>query len=178
MIYVCVISNKLICYRMSSKYSRAIKRKGLTSDKCCRVRLKHKTNITNRYNKIKQPRTIDNIGLVDPLICSDDENYIGPDGHAIPDDTWKRFTPTAIDATRCQSRVWKNGHGGQCTNRPFSIGYILCSNHQRQHDGPFGLTHGYVTGMVPQTKLSEFMRREMRRRQPSVSIRRKLRKKK
>ena len=102
------------------------------------------------------------------LAGSDDEIDIGPDGYSISRDAWKRFTPQVIDSTRCQSRVWKNGEGGQCKNRISLTGCNLCTNHRTQHDSLHGLTHGYVTCPIPPTKLLEFMRCEMRNKNTDI----------
>ena len=40
------------------------------------------------------------------------------DGHDVPVDAWKRFTPDVIDVARCQARTFAGGHGGQCSQRP------------------------------------------------------------
>ena len=108
------------------------------------------------------------------LASSDDEIDIGPDGYPISCDAWKRFTPQVIDPTRCQSRVWKNGEGGQCKYRGSLSGCNLCTNHRIQHDSLHGLTHGYVTCPIPPTKLLEFMRCEMRNKKKHSSVRKHL----
>ena len=66
---------------------------------------------------------------------------------------WRRFTPSAVDASRCLARVWNGGCGGQCTRRP-QAGADLCAGHARNVAKDAWL--GKVTGEIPAKKLREF----------------------
>ena len=91
------------------------------------------------------------------------------DGHDVPADAWKRFTPEVVDASRCQARIFAGGHGGQCSQRPVSDGN-LCANHSREAGRVVGLAHGYVTGEIPRAKLLEFVRRAARREEKELKV--------
>ena len=73
--------------------------------------------------------------------------------NTVPEDVWKRFTPAAVDFTKCLGRMWSGGRGGQCKCLP-SPGRALCAMHSKS------TTHGLVTGAIPYGKLQEFLRAE------------------
>jgi len=89
------------------------------------------------------------------------------EGHDVPADAWKRFTPAFVDQQRCQSRTFAGGYGGQCSMRPVA-GSDLCANHDREASRTVGLSHGYETGEIPRRKLLEFVRRAARREEKEV----------
>ena len=81
----------------------------------------------------------------------------------LEDAVWKRFTPDAIDASRCLARVWDrvakgDGLGGQCKRKPLE-GDEVCRKHKGEK-----LAHGKVTGEIPEGKLREFLKAEEVRR--------------
>ena len=69
---------------------------------------------------------------------------------------WLEFTPKTIDDQRCLARTWDDGYGGQCTRTPLNDNCKLCSAHKAESQRPRGLTHGWVTGGIPERKLAEF----------------------
>ena len=69
---------------------------------------------------------------------------------------WREFTPQHINEKRCLARTWDDGHGGQCTRFALNDNSKLCSAHKAESDRPGGLTHGLVTGAIPERKLAEF----------------------
>ena len=70
---------------------------------------------------------------------------------------WRRFTPRVIDESLCMARLWADGLGGQCKQKPCS-GSDLCTLHFKQ-DSAGKLKHGRVDGEIPQRKLEEFERK-------------------
>eukprot|EP00928_Gymnodinium_smaydae_P021131 TRINITY_DN18224_c0_g1_i1.p1 TRINITY_DN18224_c0_g1~~TRINITY_DN18224_c0_g1_i1.p1 ORF type:complete len:488 (-),score=94.34 TRINITY_DN18224_c0_g1_i1:73-1536(-) len=67
--------------------------------------------------------------------------------------TWKRFTPSKVDMSKCMARTWAGGRGGQCGQRP-SAGTPFCAAHLR---GKGWRGHGRVDGPIPAAKLKEFL---------------------
>jgi hypothetical protein len=78
------------------------------------------------------------------------------DGYELLGDTWKQFTPSVVDGSKCTARVWGNGCGGQCHNCP-TQGKSLCRMHLKQTYASAGLPLGWVTGEILRRKLLEFV---------------------
>ena len=91
------------------------------------------------------------------------------DGHDVPADAWKRFTPDVVDFERCIARTFVGGYGGQCSQRPVPCSE-LCANHAREAERVVGLAHGLVTGEIPRAKLLEFVRRSARREERELKV--------
>ena len=69
-----------------------------------------------------------------------------PSGEAGPGEEgarWKRFTPSAVDASKCLARTWNEGRGGQC-QRNSQAGKDLCQAHAKKVGAEGWL--GMVTG--------------------------------
>ena len=71
----------------------------------------------------------------------------------VPENVWKRFTPAAVDSTKCLARMWSGGRGGQCKCLPIA-GRSVCAMHSKS------TSHGLVTGAITYDKLQEFLKAE------------------
>ncbi len=69
------------------------------------------------------------------------------------------FTPPVVDHAKCFARVWANGEGGQCQNKPLD-GSRFCKRHalmfQEFTAGSGKGWHGSVDGDIPAAKLMQF----------------------
>ena len=66
------------------------------------------------------------------------------------EEIWRRFTPSVIDTSRCLSRTYNGGAGGQCGRNP-RAGEVTCGHCKK-------LVHGRVDGPIPEIKLGVFLR--------------------
>jgi hypothetical protein len=120
------------------------------------LRAEAKTDVARRRKRISTQRGLTRLLGTAPRVDVSDS---GPDA-------WKRFTPSLVDYQKCMARTWGKGVGGQCQLKPLQQGGV-CQKCSKK------LTHGMVTGEIPEGKLQEFLlhaERAARRRERGVGV--------
>jgi len=82
-------------------------------------------------------------------------------------ESWRMFTPSQVDATKCMARVWGDGEGLQCSRGP-NDGSEYCGKHIK---GDAWKAHGRIDGPIPSAKLKQFRSaRELKRDATAVKV--------